>query len=430
MTFKFNENLLQYIWENQLFDKTELKTAKGEPLQVINPGLLNTNDGPDFQNAKIKIGKIYHHGSVEIHINSKDWNTHGHQNNKNYNGVILHVCYSVTHQSYRNDGTPVPSLSIGKRLNEVLLVKYQNMMKNQAFVPCDKFVKTLSSISRTNWIERVAVERIETRCKEFSVLLEKYDGDWNQTFYTVLLRSFGMPLNQLAFEEIAKKIPYKILKQNHESINRVEGLLFGVSGLLNEDLENSYYNLLKREWHFLKSKYQLDPISTPLRFGRTRPGNLPQIRIAQFCSLIHHSPEIFEYALTLPKINDLEKLFFFDLPSFWDTHYTFNKKSVIRKKVISKTFINHLIINAISPFTFYYEKTKVSEKTSVAISYLTQIKAEQNSKIKQWELVGIKCSNALTSQGLLHLYKNYCKNKKCLNCNWGKKFLSRNNEIN
>ena len=68
MTFRFNENLLQYIWENQLFDKTELKTNSGEHIQVINPGLLNSNDGPDFKNAKIKIGKIYHHGSIEIHI--------------------------------------------------------------------------------------------------------------------------------------------------------------------------------------------------------------------------------------------------------------------------------------------------------------------------------------------------------------------------
>jgi hypothetical protein len=321
VTFRFNENLLQYIWENQLFDKTGLKTTNGEPLQVINPGLLNTNDGPDFQNAKIKIGKIYHHGSVEIHISSRDWNTHGHQNNKNYNNVILHVCYNVSSESYRNDGTPIPSFVICSQIKEDLLEKYQDLMKNKSFIPCSKFTKTLSSVNKTNWIERMAVERIETRCEDYSRLLEEYGGDWNQTFYTVLLRSFGMPLNQLAFEEIAKKIPYKILKQNHESINRVEGLLFGVAGLLNEDLEGSYYTLLKREWHFLKSKYQLDTISTPLRFGRTRPGNLPQIRIAQFCSLIHHSPKIFEYLLTLPKINDLEKFFFFNLPSFWDMRF-------------------------------------------------------------------------------------------------------------
>lgn len=182
MTFKFNEDLLQYIWEKQLFDTKTLKTTGGTDIQVASPGILNTTGGPDFINAKIKIGKIYHYGSVEIHINSSDWNAHSHQNNKNYNNVILHVCYNVTSQIYREDGTPIPALNIGNRLSQKVLVRYLNLMKNQSFVSCSAFIKSLNDIDKSAWIQRMAIERIEERCKDFSTLLTHYNGDWNQTF--------------------------------------------------------------------------------------------------------------------------------------------------------------------------------------------------------------------------------------------------------
>lgn len=429
MTFKFNEDLLQYIWEKQLFDTKTLKTTGGTDIQVASPGILNSTDGPDFITAKIKIGKIYHYGSVEIHINSSDWNAHSHQNNKNYNNVILHVCYNVTSQIYREDGTPIPALNIGNRLSQKVLVRYQNLMKNQSFVSCSAFIKSLNDIDKSAWIQRMAIERIEERCKDFSTLLTHYNGDWNQTFYTLFLRSFGMPSNRLVFEEIAKKLPYRIIQHNHESVKCLEGLVFGVAGLLNEDLIDPYYVDLKREWLYLKEKYKLSSVSIPLKFGRIRPDNFPQVRLAQFCSLMHHSPKILEHALSLPTKDSIQDYFKFDLPKFWDTHYTFKKSSVVRKKTIAKSFVDHLFVNAISPFVFYYEKVKVSMATDVAISYLTQTKAEQNSIINQWKTLDIQCSDALSTQGLLHLYKIYCKNKKCLRCNWGKKFLSRSNEF-
>ena len=428
MTLKFNENLLQYIWEKQLFDKKTLKTTEGIPIQVVHVGFLNKNGGPDFINAKIKIGNIYHYGSVEIHINSKDWNAHRHQNDKNYNNVILHVCYNITSQTYREDGTVVPSLNVGNGLDEKVLAKYLNLMNSQSFVPCSSSIKSLNHIDKSTWIQRMAIERIEEKCKIYSTLLSKYNGDWNQTFYTVFLGSFGMPSNTLVFEEIAKKLPYRIIQKNHESIKSIEGLVFGVAGLLNDNIKNPHYNDLQKEWKYLRDKYHLYSTSIPLKFGKIRPSNLPQVRLAQFCSLMHHSPKILEYALSLPKINNIQNLFSFDLDPFWDTHYTFKKTSAYRKKTISKNFVNHLFINAISPFVFFYEQTKISKRTDVAISYLTQIKAEQNSIIKQWKSLDVNSADALSTQGLLHLYKRYCKSKKCLDCNWGKIFLSRNDE--
>ena len=429
MTFKFNENLLQYIWEKQLFDKKTLKTTEGIPIQVVQVGFLNKNGGPDFLNAKIKIGKIHLHGSVEIHINSKDWNAHRHQNDKNYNNVILHVCYNVTSQTYREDGTAIPSLNIGNRLDEGVLTKYLNLMNSQSFIPCRSLIKSLNQMDKSTWIQRMGIERIEERCKTYSTLLSDYNGDWNQTFYTVFLGSFGMPTNTLVFEEIAKKLPYRIIQQNHESINSIEGLMFGVAGLLSENIQNPYYNDLKKEWLYLKEKYRLESVSVPLKYGKIRPYNFPHVRLAQLCSLIHHSPKVLEYALSFPKMNNIKDKFFFELPEFWNTHYTFNKPSKFKKKPISKNFINHLFINAISPFVFFYEQVKVSNKTDVAISYLTQLKTEKNTIIDQWKSLEVQCEDALSTQGLLHLYKNYCKNKNCLNCNWGKILLSRNHEI-
>ncbi|HXO74991.1 MAG TPA: DUF2851 family protein, partial [Puia sp.] len=93
------EDLLQYIWRYLYFNQSHLVTEAGEELQILSPGELNTNAGPDFRNARIRLNDTVREGPVELHINASDWGRHGHDDDPNYRGVILHVVWE-------NDGGP------------------------------------------------------------------------------------------------------------------------------------------------------------------------------------------------------------------------------------------------------------------------------------------------------------------------------------
>src|SRR5206468_12366886 len=88
------ERLLQFIWQFQYFNLGELRLVSGESLQVIFPGNFNTNQGPDFLEARIKIGDTTWAGNIELHLDEDDWIRHAHQEDPNFQNVILHVIWS------------------------------------------------------------------------------------------------------------------------------------------------------------------------------------------------------------------------------------------------------------------------------------------------------------------------------------------------
>ena len=82
---------MHYVWKHKLFPLRELETSDGQTVEVIDPGLHNHNAGPDFFNAKVRIGRTLWVGNVEIHDKSSDWYLHGHDKDQRYDNVILHV---------------------------------------------------------------------------------------------------------------------------------------------------------------------------------------------------------------------------------------------------------------------------------------------------------------------------------------------------
>ena len=425
MSFDYPEDLLQFIWEFQLFDQADLKTDSGQSITIVNQGFLNKNSGPDFENATIKIGETKHHGSVEIHIDSKDWKNHKHQNDPAYNTVVLHVCLTISADATREDGTSIPSLALEDKIDESSLYKYQGLQDSRSFIPCSASLSTLSSFDINNWVDRMTIERLEQRSQKMNSSLIISNGDWNSAFYCSIVRAFGMPINTEAFEEISLRLPYDLVQKHHQSLFQLEALFFGVAGLLNENSTDNYYTGLQKEYTFLKTKYKLQESLTLLKFGRMRPMNLPHVKIAQLAALFHHVPLFINKVLDLPDTESVHRLLNFNLSDYWSTHYSFSKESKTRAKKISPSFINHLFLNAIVPFVFFYEKNKTDADPEKAYSYLESLPSEKNKIITEWKSTGVACPNASTSQALLHLYKNYCKPKKCLQCNLGKKLLSK-----
>ena len=274
------------------------------------------------------------------------------------------------------------------------------------------------------------IERLQSRFELFTSYLENSNHNWNQSFYTAIVRSFGLPINTESFEELAQKLPFEIVQKHQQSLFQLEALFFGVSGLLSATQDDNYYTGLQNEYLFLKSKYNLVEINSKLKMGRMRPMNLPHVKIAQLAAFFHHVPNFINLVLDLPEVNTVKILLDFSLSDYWQKHYTFSAISKQSTKKISSGFVNHLFINALVPFVFFYQKMKNDNETTVALEYLDSIPIEKNAIINSWKAIIVTGNNASSSQALLHLYKNYCQYKKCLHCNLGKKLLLKQDATN
>ena len=242
-----------------------------------------------------------------------------------------------------------------------------------------------------------------------------------------MFKYFGLKVNALPFELLAKNTSLKIIEK-HNSIFSIEALLFGQAGYLTNEIEDEYHQKLKKEYQFLKSKFDLDPLDQSLwKLLRLRPSNFPTIRIAQLAQLLNNNTRLFSEIIAAESVKKMQELFYVQASEYWDMHYQFEElgKNDQQKKIGINT-INNIIINVIVPFTFVYGKTNQKEElVDKALKLLESIKSENNSIIKNWTELGVKSSNAMQTQSLLELKNNFCSQKKCLNCSIGNKIIQQ-----
>lgn len=420
------EEFLQYIWENRLFETTNLVTSSGEPIEINHPGRKNTDSGPDFFNARIKIGDTVWAGNIEIHVKASDWNKHLHQNDKAYDNVVLHVVDIFDAQVSRTNGETIPTLVL--RYPEYLRNNYQNLLEAQTWIACENRFHRIDPIVLQLGFNRLMIERLESKTEAILSRLELNNNDWNETFYQVLARSFGFKVNAVPFELLARSLPASLLSKHKNNLFQLETLLFGNSGLLNNQLlGDDYYLKLREEYSFLYQKYGLKAIESHLwKFLRLRPVNFPTVRISQLAALFHQSDALFSSIIEIENLSELYTLFKVKASEYWDTHYNFNKLSKSnREKELGESSVHILIINVVIPFLFVYgEKQNKHHLKNRALEFLEQIPAESNSIVSKWGELGINARSAFESQALLQLKNQYCEAKKCLNCQVGVKLVS------
>src|SRR5215831_10647608 len=414
------EQLLQFIWQFQYLNKNELTTSTGEILQIIYAGQYNTNQGPDFTNAKIKIEKTTLVGNIELHIKTSDWKKHNHHHDSNYRNVILHVVWD--HDISEQNSVPV--LELKERVSKILLQQYEGLMKAAGFIACENSIQLVRDITWRSWKERLLVERLIRKSKSVEIYLKQSKDHWEETFWWLLARNFGMKINAEAFEEIARSIPLNILAKHKSQIHQLEALLFGQASLLTQNFEEGYPKMLKKEYEFLKKKYDLKPSNQPVFFLRMRPGNFPTIRLAQLAILLHESVHLFSKIKEADSINEIKKWFDVTANDYWHYHYHFDETSSFKKKKLGATMIDNIITNTIVPVLFaygnYHDEEKYKQK---AIKWLEEVSAEQNSITKAFMQLGVENKNSFDSQGLIELKNEYCDKKRCLNCSVGNAIL-------
>lgn len=422
-----NEDFLHYIWKFGLFDKSNLQTTAGQSIEIIKQGEHNKDSGPDFFNGKIKIDGTVWAGNVEIHINSSDWVKHNHQHDEAYNNVILHVVLNHDAEVYQLPNEAIPTIELKFRILTNVKQNYEKLNSSTKTIPCANSLKDVKEISISNWLQRMAIERLESKTIFVKQLFEETNHDWQETFYRLLASNFGFKTNSEPFLLLAKKIPLNTIFKHKNDLFQLESLLFGVAGLLDQTFEEEYPRKLQNEFEFLRKKYQLFSIkSESWKYMRMRPLNFPTLRIAQFAMLLHNSSHLFSKVLEENELTNINNMFKHKCSEYWDTHYSFSSQSELQKKQIGESAIELLLINSVAPLLFFYGKLKGEQKyIDRAIEFLTQLKPETNKTVNQFTSNLLMVQNACDTQGLIHLEKEYCRKFKCLNCAIGNEILKK-----
>lgn len=422
------EKLLHYVWKHKIFPLEPLLTVDGEPIEVIDTGLPNTNAGPDFFNAKLKIGGTMWVGNVEIHLQASDWLKHGHANDKAYDNVILHVVGVNDCLVYRSNGEPIPQLLL--RCPEQVRIHYDELRQSEVYPPCYRILPSLSRLTIHSWFSALQVERFEQKARRIAERLERCNHYWEDVFFITLARNYGFGLNGDAFEAWANRLPLRAVDKHRDNLFQVEAIFFGQAGLLEEEFPEAdhYFHTLKKEFLYLKHKFTL-PNSLPVeqwRFLRLRPGNFPHVRLAQLAYLYHSRQSLFSKVIEAETIEEVKKLLTTQTSPYWEEHFTFKTLSPRQTKRVGENALNLMVINTVIPFLYAYGHHRSSDLLCErATRFLEALRAENNYVTRMWSGAGLSVSTAADSQALLQLQKEYCDKKDCLRCRFGYEYLKQ-----
>ncbi len=424
------ENLLHFVWKHKLFTHDSFITTKGESLEIIDTGIHNHDAGADFFNAKVKIVDKVWAGNVEIHVRSSDWYKHGHDQDKSYDSVILHVVAELDQEEIRDsEGRLIPQWVM--QYPKMIYNRYQYLLSNHSSLPCAAGISMVNPIYLSDWMSALLSERLEQKTQRILDLLDQYGNDWNEVFYITLARNFGFGVNNDAFERLAKSLSLKYIAKHNDSRLQVEALFLGQAGLLDVRTRlDDYYAQLQKEYFFLKKKFGLRSLDGYLfKNLRVRPNNFPYIKIVQLATLIQNGQSLFSTILSTEDVKEYAKLFITEVSEYWLNHYVFGKESTLKPKTLGTSSIHILLINTVAPILFAYGKMHDREiYMDRAGRLLESLPAEKNHIITQFRNSGIKSATAADSQALIQLKREYCEKKKCIYCRIGFRLLRVKNE--
>jgi len=398
------------------------------PLFINFPGTENELGGPDFQYASILLDGMEWAGPVEIHIRSSDWYAHQHHLDVAYENVILHVVWEANGEVYRKDGSCIPCLELKEVVSRTLLDQYAQLFlyKRERKLLCEEAIHRVQRPILADWLQLLFTQRLRQKSNYIQLLLNETRNDWEHVFFRVLLKCFGLNHNGPAFESLGKALPFSVLRRYRTHPVRLEALLFGMIGLLdNHTITDHYYMALQKEYRYLITLHQLraEAVIKP-HFFKLRPYNFPTIRLSQLGSLYAGQASLFDNLIQANTKKDLRDILRSRAGPYWDNHYTFGALAPSKPKWSSTRFLDLLIINAALPVKYSYAQHR-GENVWPSLSKISkELKAEQNHITRIFDKVGISVTRANESQALIQLYNDYCSKNKCLQCAVGCYLLS------
>ncbi len=420
------EDFLHYLWKFKKFDVLNLKTVNNEEITIVNVGQYLELAGPDFFNAQIVIGTQKWAGNVEIHLKSSDWYVHHHEKDVGYENVILHVVWEHDVAVFRSDNSEISVLELKKYVEKATVENYQSLMTPKSWIFCEKQLKDVDAFALQNWQERLFFERLERKSQPIFDLLEQTNQDWEGVLFCLLAKNFGLNTNGEIFFKMAQSLPFSIIRKESFEVENLEALIFGAAGLLDSEKEDNYFKDLKFRYFYLLHKYQMERVCLePVQFFKHRPDNFPTIRLSQLANLYHSKQNLFSKISSLNSLKSTYELFQITASEYWQSHYQFDKESPIKKKTLSKSFIDLIVINTIIPIQFAFAKSQGKEISEDLISFLNEVAAEKNAIIEKFTSFGILSKTAFETQSLLQLKNEYCNKSKCLECAIGMELMKK-----
>ncbi|MDR1876672.1 MAG: DUF2851 family protein [Flavobacteriaceae bacterium] len=421
------ENLLHHIWQFKKFDLFNSYTTSGKKIEIIRSGYYNTDSGPDFSFAKIKIDDIEWIGDVEIHVKSSDWIKHKHTLNPSYDSIILHVVYEMDVQIPSLQEKNIPTLELKSYISKSFLENYNHLEnKSFTFIPCENLFDRYLHNPSISLSEKLYLGKLQEKCDHIFHILNLKNNDWEATLATTLAYAFGLKINAEAFEQIFLSLNYKIIRKISSRPTQLEALFLGLTNSFNKGDDDEYSELLKNEFNYLKRKFRFPKQTVEIKYLRLRPAHFPTIRLSQLANLFSKYQNLFSYVIGAKSLKQYDmilnevKAF-----SYWDTHYILGKKSskIPAKRTLSKAQKELIILNAFLPVKFAYSQSIGKPMGNEILTIIGEISAENNSIIKNFKKLGVNFKTALDSQAFLYLYKTKCSNKQCLNCEIGFEIL-------
>lgn len=415
------EVLYQYLWRYGLFGRI-LPLEGGGKVKVLNPGVLNLDAGPDFFNARLDFGTGVWAGNVEIHVKASDWYRHGHDSDPAYDSVLLHVVGINDKEVTGADGIAIPTTQVS--IPQEVCITYAELCSDRKGVRCQAQLAAIPEVEKNIWIESLAIERLQQKAGRVLQMLDENGGDWARATFITLARGLGFGLNAEPMEQMARTILPNYLGRHSDNLLQLEAILFGQAGMLDPGNypDDRYYKLLCREYSFLSRKYGLRPIGARMwKYARTRPDNFPHRRIAMLARALYGGLQLADKVLATDGDSDLaEELFNWELEGYWRTHTGFGTpESEGISTTLSKGSRRLLIINVAVPLLYAYGVSHGdTEATEKAVDLLESLPAEQNSIMSVWQAGGVKANDAMRSQALLHLRKEYCDRGRCSDCRY------------
>ena len=430
------EQLLHYCWKHRLFPAVGLRTTDGEEVEVVDPGLHNSNAGPDFFNSKVRISGQMWVGNVEIHDKASDWFAHGHEKDTQYNNVVLHVVCEVDSEVRNSCGELIPQTVLP--IPAALLSNYEHLLTEDRYPRCFRIIPSLPKVTLHSWLSALQTERLERKTTDILQRLDRCCGSWEDAFFQTLARNFGFGVNADAFETWAQHIPLKAVDHHRDDLFQIEALFLGQAGLLREEAyperhrnavaADEYFARMKAEYTYLAHKFSLQPMDSTLwRFLRLRPQNFPTVRLSQLALLHYNRKADFSQIMECTSTGQIAAALQTQATDYWQTHYLFGEQSARNAKRLSRSSIDVLLINTVIPTVFAYGKyTSSSQFMNRALDLMEELKAEDNNIVRMWRECGLEVNSASDSQALIQLKKEYCDRKDCLRCRIGYHYLKKN----
>ncbi|MCY1500805.1 hypothetical protein D3C87_75070 [compost metagenome] len=418
------EDFLHYIWQFKNFDFTKLHTTQGEKLLIINSGQYLQKAGPDFFNAQIVIGTQKWAGNIEIHLKSSDWYVHRHETDPNYENVILHVVWEHDTEVFRKDNTEIAVLELKEYVSKKMLENYQSLIASKTWIFCENEIGSIDEFVFKNWQERLFFERLEKKYQPIEKLFSATIKDWEAVLFSLLAKNFGLNTNGETFFKIANSIPFQKIRKESFDVQNLEAMFYGRAGLFMKECEDFYFTELKERWEYLLQKHDLKKAYVePMQFFKHRPDNFPTIRLSQLANLYHSRQNLFSDMMKAETLLEFYNIFNIAASDYWDDHYQFDKRSPKKKKKLTNSFIDLLLINTVVPLKFAYASSQGNDVSEQMIRLLADIPAEKNSIIDKFHGFGITAKNAYETQSLLQLKNEYCNKKRCLECAIGMELM-------